>query len=153
MDTNSLDIAFWLISAAIAVLALWIISIEYRMRRIFKDSKGLSIEDILTHLHKKTADHDDFRSEITKYLKTADERITRSVQGVGVVRFNPFKDAGGGNQSFAVALLNEDGDGVVLSSLYTRDRVSVYAKPIEKNASSFELTTEEKEALAKATKK
>ena len=68
-----------------------------------------------------------------------------------MVRFNPFSgDGSGGNQSFAAAFLDEKGSGVVLSSLYARDRVGLYAKPIEKGASSFELTKEEKEALERA---
>jgi hypothetical protein len=77
--------------------------------------------------------------------------LKSSVQGVGVVRFNPFSgDGSGGNQSFAVAFLDEGYSGVVFSALYARDRVGMYAKPIEKGKSSFELTAEEKEATAKA---
>jgi len=71
------------------------------------------------------------------------------VRGVGVVRFNPFT-AQGGNQSFAAAFLDEQGSGVVLSTLYARDRVGVYAKPVDNGSSSFELTEEEKEAISKA---
>ena len=67
------------------------------------------------------------------------------------VRFNPFKGTGaGGNQSFATALLNENGDGVVLSSLYSRERVSVYAKPVQKFSSEYELSGEEKQAIKSA---
>ena len=46
-------------------------------------------------------------------------------------------------------MLNEDGDGVVLSSLYARDRMSVFAKPIKNNKSEYELSNEEKEVLSK----
>ena len=44
-------------------------------------------------------------------------------------------------------MLDEDGNGVVLSSLYSRERMSVFAKPIKNNKSEYELTAEEKEAL------
>ena len=47
-------------------------------------------------------------------------------------------------------MLNEDGDGVVLSSLYSRERMSIFAKPILNRKSVYELTSEEKEALEKA---
>ena len=53
-------------------------------------------------------------------------------------------------QSFAVALLSENGDGAVLSSLYARDRMSVFAKPVKNFSSEFEMTEEEKEVLARA---
>jgi hypothetical protein len=65
-----------------------------------------------------------------------------------MVRFNPFEDAGS-NQSFAIGLLNEQGDGVVVSSLYARERMSVFAKPIQQHNSSHELTTEEYSVIQK----
>lgn len=47
-------------------------------------------------------------------------------------------------------MLNEDGDGVVISSLYSRERMSIFAKPIKNGKSEYELTDEEKKSLAKA---
>jgi len=47
-------------------------------------------------------------------------------------------------------MLNEVGDGVVLSSLYSRERMSVFAKPVKAGKSEFELSDEEKEVLARA---
>ena len=92
-----------------------------------------------------------FRAEVESYLKRAELRMKASVQGVGVVRFNPFQgDGSGGNQSFAVALLDETLSGVVFSSIYARDRVGVYAKPISLGSSEFELTHEEQTALNQA---
>ena len=96
------------------------------------------------------------------YLKEKDEshdnaldmlsaRIGKHGHGVKIMRFNPFKDVGG-NQSFAVAVINEDGDGVVLSSLYSRERMSVFAKPIIKGQSDIELSTEEKTVIEEAQK-
>ncbi len=65
------------------------------------------------------------------------------------IRFNPFPDQGS-NQSFAVGMLDEDGDGVVFSSLYSRERMSIFAKPIKNGKSEYELTAEEKNVLDKA---
>ena len=76
-------------------------------------------------------------------------KLRKSIRGLETIRFNPFPDQGS-NQSFAIGMLNEDGDGVVISSLYSRDRMSVFAKPVKNNKSEYELSTEEKEALAKA---
>ena len=90
------------------------------------------------------------RMEIENYLKRVEARLKRAISGVGTVRFNPFQGSSGSNQSFATAFVNEEGDGVVLSSLYSRDRVSIFAKPLAKGASSYELTGEEREAIAKS---
>jgi hypothetical protein len=67
------------------------------------------------------------------------------------VRFNPFKGTGsGGNQSFSAAFVNERGDGLVLTSMYARDRISMFAKPLKAFASEFELSEEEKESIEKS---
>jgi hypothetical protein len=73
----------------------------------------------------------------------------RSLQHVGVVRFNPYHDTGG-DYSFAVAILDAGGNGVVLSGLYHRDRCRVYAKPVSAWASTYTLTDEELEAIDQA---
>jgi hypothetical protein len=46
--------------------------------------------------------------------------------------------------------MNEEGDGVVFSSLYSRERVSIFAKPVKKQASEFELSAEERDAMKRA---
>jgi hypothetical protein len=75
-----------------------------------------------------------------------------SLQHMGVVRFNPFQDTGG-DQSFAIALVDGHGNGVVLSSLHARDLTRVYAKPLQKWESKHSLTGEEKQAIALAYQK
>src|SRR6185369_13219155 len=85
-----------------------------------------------------------FQNEVINHFTNVEKRLNRSVQAVETLRFNPFKGTGdGGNQSFSTALINEKGDGVVLSSLYSRERVSVFSKPLETWKSEFELTEEE----------
>ena len=70
----------------------------------------------------------------------------RSIQRVGLVRFNPFEDTGG-NQSFALALTDSGGTGFVLSSLHSRTGTRVYAKAIAAGRSDGALSAEETEAL------
>ena len=72
-----------------------------------------------------------------------------SVQKVGFLRFNPFQDTGGDN-SFALALLDRENNGVILSSFYTREGVRIYAKQIENGASRQALSDEEKKVLEEA---
>ena len=141
------------LAAAAFLLALVAVLLQLGLRRRFARlslSKGGSLEDSINHLSAEAKDMRKFRSELEKYLKLAEARLRTSVRGVGVVRFNPFTQGQGGNQSFATAFLDERGSGVVFSTLYARDRVGVYAKPVENGASSFELTDEEKEAIERA---
>ena len=74
-----------------------------------------------------------------------------SLQKIGVVRFNPFKDMGG-DQSFSIALLDFENNGLVLSSIYSREGNRIYAKPVKGGGSEYSLSEEEKEALDKAIK-
>ena len=83
----------------------------------------------------------------TNRLETA---APRAFQRVGLVRFNPFEDTGG-NQSFALALLDADGNGWVLSSLHARTGTRVYAKSIRGGRSDGALSEEETAAIKQAT--
>lgn len=74
----------------------------------------------------------------------------RAFQRVGLVRFNPFEETGG-NQSFALALLDAAGDGWVLSSLHARAGTRVYAKSIKGGRADAGLSAEETAAIAQAT--
>jgi hypothetical protein len=74
----------------------------------------------------------------------------KSIHKVGVVRFNPFKDIGG-DQSFALALLDGKNSGLVISSLHTREGTRIYSKPVEKGESEkYTLTEEEQSAVKNA---
>lgn len=73
-----------------------------------------------------------------------------SIHKVGIIRFNPFKDIGG-DQSFAVALLDGKNSGITISSLHTREGTRIYSKPILKGESEkYTLTEEEKTAIKNA---
>jgi hypothetical protein len=70
----------------------------------------------------------------------------RAVQRVGLVRFNPFEDTGG-NQSFAIALTDSAGNGLIVSSLHSRTGTRLYAKAVSAGRSDGALSAEETEAL------
>ena len=71
------------------------------------------------------------------------------VQRVGIVRYNAFDDTGG-DQSFAVALLDARGNGAIFNGLYHRKDVRIYAKPVQDWKSIYSMSDEEIEAIRKA---
>lgn len=145
------EIAFLLALLAIGLLLIAHIRLERKFYRLVNRGKSQTLDETIHFLTDKSKEYDVFRKELEKYLTQVETRLRQSVQGMGMVRFNPFKGTGsGGNQSFATAFINESGNGIVLSSLYSRDHVSLFAKPIRKFESEFDLTAEEKEALTKA---
>lgn len=135
----------------VLILTILFIRLENRFRKLLQGQDARSLEGVIKELHERVSKLNTFQSESIEYLKNIEARLKRSVQAIETIRFNPFKGTGdGGNQSFVTAFLSEKGDGVVVSSLYTRDRVSVFSKPIRKFISEFELTSEEKEAVKQA---
>jgi hypothetical protein len=88
-------------------------------------------------------------SALETRVDSLDQRGRRAVQRLGVVRFNPFEDTGS-NQSFALALLDDRGDGVVISSLHSRQSTRIYLKPINGGRSETALSEEEARALKQA---
>jgi hypothetical protein len=78
------------------------------------------------------------------------ERIARTeVPRVGFVRYNAFSDVGS-DLSYALALLNRDGDGVVLSSIWSREETRTYGKAVTAFKPAQDPSDEELAAIAKA---
>ena len=144
-------ILFYIISVLVVLILLWILIIEIRLKRIFAGTKAKNLEEMIVLIGKKMNQIEESQSKIDKHLITIDSRLNKSIRSVETLRFNPFIDAGS-NQSFAISFMNDEGDGVVISSLYARDRMSIFAKPILKGKSEFELSAEEKEVLKKSIK-
>ncbi len=139
----------------ISILNLvWLFIHTNKIKTLLGGTNAKDIQEGLTIIRKELNDLKAFRTELEKYLESAEKRLKRSIQSVETIRFNPFKGTGsGGNQSFSTAFSNEKGDGVVVSGFYSRDRVSVFSKPIKGYTSTFELTEEETEVIENAKKK
>ncbi len=152
MNTK-LQIAFFILSGAsflaVLICIVWMIITEKRLKRFFLGKKAKDLEDTIEVLENEIGKLGEAKKNIEKELLSVNSKLKKSVRGLETIRFNPFPDQGS-NQSFAIGMLNEDGDGVVISSLYSRERMSVFAKPIKKGISEYELSAEEKEVLKKA---
>lgn len=135
----------------IIILAGLIINLSLKFRRFTAGKNGASLESAIVDLTKGLKEEQEFKREMENYLTEVERRLIRGIRSVEIIRFNAFKGTGsGGNQSFAVSLVNEKGDGLMLSSLHARDRLSVFAKPVKSWKTELELSPEEQEALAKS---
>ena len=139
----------YILGVLIVVILVWIAMMESRLRKFFAGKKAESLESLMVDICEKVENLKKTQEEINGHLVVVDKRLDKSIRNIETVRFNPFLDAGS-NQSFAMSFLNDEGNGVVISSLYARDRMSIFAKPIVKGKSEFELTTEEQEVLKKS---
>ena len=134
----------------IALLLFWIIRLEIKLRKLL-GKRCNSLDDTIALLKKEVAHLKQYAEKSEENFGVIDNKLKKTVSGLETVRFNPFKgDGSGGNQSFATALVNKEGDGVIISSLYSRDHVSIFSKPIKNMKAEHELTEEERTALQKA---
>jgi len=149
MNTK-LQIAFFIFTGiTILVGAIWVIVTEKRLNRFFLGKKAKDLEDTIISLENNITELNKAKNTIQKDITIINSKLKKSIRGLETMRFNPFPDQGS-NQSFAIGMLNEENDGLVISSLYSRERMSIFAKPIKNGKSEYELTTEEKEVLKKA---
>ncbi|MBN1639662.1 MAG: DUF4446 family protein [Anaerolineae bacterium] len=143
-------------TALVGVVA-WLVVLQVRVnrltrnyRRLMAGTDGESLEQALT----QHVDQVRGALETVQALQAESRRMGRTLQHalqwMGMVRYNPFRDTGG-DQSFAWALVDGRGNGVVLSSLHSRTSTRMYAKPLHEWESSYSLTDEEQEAIARAS--
>jgi hypothetical protein len=123
-----------------------------RLESITRGSDEQSLEAVLgSHLDRVRQVVKDVDS-VSARTAAVERDLLGSFGRVGLVRFNPFEDTGG-NQSFALALLDGRGDGFVVSSLHSRTGTRIYAKAIANGASDAALSDEETAALKQALAK
>ena len=149
VTTDTLIIAF--LAILVILLALWIIRIEKKLKTLLATKNAERIDDTLDAIHKELEEIRSFKANTDRHLDNLEGRMQTTIRGVETVRFNPFQASGsGGNNSFATAFLTENGDGVVVSSLYTRDRTNVFSKHVDRMTPHTELSDEEQDVLTRA---
>ncbi len=152
---QNLSSLFIAIAAGLLMILAGLVFIFLRLQKMwkryqvfFRGSKAQDLEEVISAEIQKLAKTEKTVEKIIEKLKSVDRMAHYGIQKIGVVRFNPFQDTGG-DQSFAIALLDAHENGIVISSLFGRNSLRVYAKQIEKGSSSYPLTEEEKEAIKK----
>lgn len=122
---------------------------QKRQTELLKGEEVGNLAEIVLKHKKLLVSHNKNLRELGEILAELVENNKFNIQKVGMVRFNPFEGTGG-NMSFALALLDGQDNGIVISSLHSREGTRIYAKPLQGGQSKYNLTQEEKEAMAKA---
>jgi hypothetical protein len=134
------------LALALALVARRARRLEARLDALTRGEDGRDLAGVLdAHLARVLAVARR-QDELDSRAVVLETQAGRSVQGVGFVRFNTFEDTGG-NQSFALALLDPAGDGVVLNSLHARNQTRLYARAVRAGAAEGALSDEEAEAV------
>jgi len=127
--------------------------LERRLRSLMKGAGAgadrMSLGDLVASQADRLAAARAETQDLRQDVRNLEIAVGRSVQHIGLVRYNPFDEAGG-DQSFALALLDRLGNGVVISSLHGRTATRFYAKIVKDGTPATSLSEEEATALKKA---
>ncbi|HYN63570.1 MAG TPA: DUF4446 family protein [Candidatus Limnocylindrales bacterium] len=141
------------LAALILILLVLALLQSMRLRRAVRAYRALvrdggegTLGDVLESHVGRVEDVRSRLEELDERHADLQRRSQTSIQHIGLVRFNPFDDTGS-DQSFAIALLDDRRDGLVISSLHGRSNTRVFAKPVEGGSSSHTLSDEETKAI------
>jgi hypothetical protein len=138
----------------VAIMFIAVVTCNFRLRKLNKNYKtfikklgnGEDIEEILKKYLQKVEAVEVENVKLRDYCKRLNEDMMSCIQKVGVVRYSAFKDTGS-DLSFALALLDERDNGVVLNGIYSREMSNIYAKQIINGKTSSKLSEEEEQAM------
>ncbi len=116
---------------------------------LLQKGKIKDLKDVIYSEIEKNKNQDKDLKDAFERIKNLENTTEKTFQKLGVVRFNPFSEMGG-NQSFVIALLDNQNNGFVISSLFIKEGNRVYTKPIKNGKSDHALSDEEKEAIERA---
>ena len=148
---------FVLYGTAFNILALFIIitqgyrisKLNRRCSNLARNIEGKNIEEIINQYYEKI-DYMDIRmNKMDVQTSKIEGKLLNCVQKVGIVRFNAFDDVGG-ELSFSLSLLDEQHNGIILTSIYSRSNNALYSKAVKKGKASGTLSVEELQALDRA---
>ncbi|HEX2177922.1 MAG TPA: DUF4446 family protein [Actinomycetota bacterium] len=154
MDQQTLIAA---IAGAVALLALGVAATaNNRLTHLRRSMAILQGKNDAKTLLEVISDNVQRVEGFEKVLRTQAKRqeelfalLGRSARNLGVVRYDAFDDMGG-KMSFSAALLDDHGNGLVITSINARAESRAYAKPIKAGGSEHNLSAEEQRAIANA---
>ncbi len=142
-------IALFLVALIAIRSALQIRKIQTRWSALLRGAHGENLETVLyDHLREKMRLESDLES-VRKRVDHLEELVATSKRHLGLVRYDAFEDVGG-NQSFAMALYDDHGDGAVFTGIVGRMESRVYCKPLLNGRSERDLSQEEHRAIREA---
>ena len=156
LDQRTLSLVAIGLAVAVVLLVIWVALLQRsqaqlraRLRRVLPSGEATSLDQLLERQMDRVETLAQRLDALNKLHHDLEEITNRTIQKVAVVRYNPFADTGG-DQSFAIALLDPLGNGIVVSSLHSRTDTRVFAKPVQSGRSKYPLSDEEQEAIRKA---
>jgi len=138
-----------ILSFVIVILFGYVVYLDRKVSHLTRGKNAQSLEDTITTCIESVKKIEERNELISAHALTLQEKMSHAIRNVSTIRYKAF-DQNGSNQSFSIALVNEEGNGAVISSLHAHERNNTFAKPIHHYASTYELTEEEQQVLKEA---
>lgn len=144
------------LAVAVVLLVVWQGSTNLRLNRLLRQYRQLAtgiegqpLDELLQKILDRGAIESQTLSRLESDLSRLGAEVQTHIQNVGLVRYNAFDDTGG-DQSYALALLDDNGNGAIVNGLFHRTECRVYVKPVQDWKSIYSMSDEESEAIRKA---
>lgn len=152
LSPEILTIIIYILAALSLVLLINTFFIWKKLKKLVRGSKG-SLDNVLEDLGSDVDKLLKFKEDATKYFLELNDKTNRSIKEIPLNLFKAFDglDSGGKN-SFSTLFVNDEGNGILLSALHSRDRINIYAKQITDWKADRMLTDEEEKLLTNTRK-
>lgn len=145
----------WVNSVLAGFLVIWLGGLSFLvwkqngfLKSLFPKSGGRDIRKKFEEVLKQVWQLKEETVGLKDHLSKIENLGLKHIQRVELIRFNPYDDTGG-DQSFSLAMLDDKGSGVVITSLHARSGTRVFAKPISSGGANKHRLSEEEEQVVK----
>jgi len=154
--TEYIDIIVVVFAVIIIIQAILMIAMNSKLKKISRsyrtmmDGAGVeNLEGVLVTIKEEQKQQQEMLAAAHNKIKTLEQRVPLQKSNIAIHRYNAFADKGS-DLSFSLAITNDEKDGVVLTSIHSREGMYVYGKPIQKGQSDYSLTPEERKVIDEA---
>ncbi len=124
-----------------------------KLHQFTKGKNGKSLEEKINNIIVENERISNENKELKNLIIKILQENKSFIKSISTVKFNPFNETGHGKQSFASAMLNKNGEGILISTLSIRGETHIFLKEIINFGKNINLSEEEKRALEKAKEK
>ena len=140
---------------SIILLIVLLCKLKKLRRRVDALTRGKdteSMEDIMLNFFERIESLENHEKDVDADIKLIKETLKNTYQKTALVKYDAFREMSGA-LSYSLALLDQKNDGIIISSMYSREGCYTYAKDVVNGECKINLSEEETEALKQAVAK
>lgn len=156
MLTEYIDLIVVVFVVIIIIQAILMIAMNSKLKKISRsyrtmmDGAGVeNLESVLITIKEEQKQQKEALAAAQARIEVLEQRLPLQKSNMAIHRYNAFSDTGS-DLSFSLAITNDEKDGVVLTSIHSREGMYLYGKPLQKGQSNYSLTPEERKVIDEA---